>query len=148
MVELIGISRARSPCAPFIAPVSERSFTGVEVPCAFTYATSARHPGARQRQLDARARRPLGIGRGHVVGVGVGAYPPAGLDARAALAGGLHLLEHDHARAFAEHEAVAARSNGREMPDFDSASIFEKPAIVSGVSVDSVPPATALSASP
>ena len=36
LVELTGMSAARSPSAAFSATVSERSLSGVEVPCALT----------------------------------------------------------------------------------------------------------------
>ena len=52
----------------------------------------------------------LGLGRGHVVAVVGGAVAEhLGVDGRAARAGRLELLEHEHARAFAHHEAGAGR---------------------------------------
>ena len=64
LVELTGTDPARSPSAALIAPVSARSFSGVEVPWAFTYATSAAStPASSSASSIARAApRPSGSG--------------------------------------------------------------------------------------
>ena len=92
------------------------------------------------------AHRPRGapaprVGRGEVVGV-----PRRGIagrfaaDARAPREGGLLRLEHHHARALGQHEAVATAVERRQAPVFDSASA-PNAAVASGVIAASLPPA-------
>ena len=99
------------------------------------------------------------VGLGDVVGVGGDAGAEhLGVDAGAAGLGVLLGLEHQHAGALAEHEAVApgvpgARDRGRvaassPLAFLDSAIMLAKAAIGSGWIAASVPPATTTSARP
>ena len=108
LVELTTSFLACSPNASLIALVSLTSPSGVDVPCALRYWTwSALSAGDAQRRLH-RALRAVDVRRGHVVRVGAHAEADQlGVDLRAAPLGVLVLLEHQHAGAFAEHEAVA-----------------------------------------
>src|SRR6201992_2603615 len=70
--------------------------------------------GVGERELDRLRRRlALGLRRGQVVGVGGDAVAgDLAEDRRAALFGGLLLLQHQHAGALAHHEAVATGVEG------------------------------------
>ena len=130
---------------------------GVEVAWALMCTMSAGASSAsRERPQDrpgaAAARR---VGLGDVVGVGGDAGAEhLGVDPRAAGLGVLLGLEHQHAGALAEHEAVAAgvpRTGDRGrvvVAFFDSAIMLANAAIGSGWIAASVPPATTTSARP
>ena len=93
--------------------------------------------------------------RGDVEGVaGHAVAADLGVDLGAALLGVLVFLQHHHAGAFAHDEAVAvlvpgARGlGGRSLKPVDSAREAQKPAMPSGLTAASAPPATITSASP
>ena len=87
------------------------SFSGVEEPCALTYSISCGcDVRVVERQLEtARGLRAVGTRRGHVVRVvGGRGTQHFGEDRRAARDRPVALLEDEHRRALAHHEAVAA----------------------------------------
>ena len=60
----------------------------------------------------------------------------------------LPLLEHEHRRALAHHEAVAVDVERPADPDVDSAVMLAKPASAVGVAAASLPPVTTASQRP
>src|SRR5690606_26341179 len=95
LVELTTMPCARSPSASLIASVSFLSPSGVDV--------RARVAQCREHA----AAWPVGAGRGDVVGIRAHAEArELRVDPGAAALRVLVLLEHHHARALAEHEAV------------------------------------------
>ena len=157
---MVLVTTTWSTCAPSVAwsiRPSAMSPCGVEVACALTWTiVCGLDLGLGQRPQDrARAAAAVRVGLGDVVGVGGDAgAEDLGVDPGAAGLGVLLGLEHQHAGALAEHEAVAARCPRAGRPwwgrraFFDSAIMLANAAIGSGWIAASVPPATTMSARP
>ena len=112
-------------------------------------------PRVAQRRQHRSGCGPSTFGRGHVEGIGAHAEADQlGVDLRAARLRVLVLLEHQHAGALAQHEAVAVLVPGTadavagSSLRVDSARAAAKPPTPSGETVDSAPPAIITSASP
>ena len=159
VIDLVLVTTTSVACAPSVAwsiRPSAMSPCGVEVAWALTWAMSVGLIVAPRRSARRIARappRPCGVGLGDVVGVGGDAGAEDGrVDPRAAGLGVLLGLEHQHAGALAEDEAVAGGvprpgDRGRvaapsPLAVFDSAIMLANAAIGSGWIAASVPPAT------
>ena len=149
-----------SACAPNTCRTqrdSTASFSTVDVPWIVDVADLlAAAPGALDRQRH-RADDLVAVRR-HLHAVirvaGRAVAVDRRVDRRAARPRAILALEHEHPRALAEHEPVAAASNGRDasagrsLYAVDTACIREKPKIMPGVTHASVPPDSTTSASP
>ncbi len=159
VIDLVAETATRSAVSPSTAEIaadSAMSPTGVDVAWALMWTTLVQADAAvlEGRAHGAGRAQALGLGGGDVVGVGghAGGHQ-LGVDPGAAGLRVLLGLQHDHAGALAEHEAVAARvvrARGRLGVSLrvDRARIAANPAMGSGWIAASVPPAMTTSARP